>query len=111
MNQLSSDLLRGTLDMLVLQVLSEGPSHGYAIGQRLGELTDGDLSVEQGSLYPALYRLEKASLLKSSWSRNPESNRRARVYRLTAAGKRRLNREVDGWMAFVHTISRVVPSK
>ncbi len=111
MAQLKSDLLRGTLDMLVLQVLSTGPCHGYAIGQQLQELTHGELSIEQGSLYPALYRLEKASLLDSHWSRNPESNRRTRIYSLTAAGRRRLSRDVNGWLAFVHTISRVVPSK
>ncbi len=111
MAQLKSDLLRGTLDMLVLQVLNDGPRHGYAIGQRLQELTNGELSIEQGSLYPALYRLEKASLLESRWSRNPESNRRARVYSLTAAGRLRLSHDVDGWAAFVHTISRVVPTK
>ena len=107
----NSELLRGTLDMLVLQILSEEPRHGYAIGRRIRELTDGVLSIEQGSLYPALYRLEKAGLLRSRWSRSPESRRRARIYELTAAGRQRLGRDARGWSAFVHAISRVVPTE
>jgi len=104
----NAELLRGTLDMLVLQIVSEGPRHGYSIGQRIQELTQDVLSIEQGSLYPALYRLEKAGLLRSRWGRNPESNRRARIYELTATGRKRLGRDVDGWSAFVRAISQVI---
>ena len=111
MAESNSELLRGTLDMLVLQILSEEPQHGYAVGRRIRELTQGVLSVEQGSLYPSLYRLEKNGLLKSQWSRSPDSKRRARIYRVTAAGRKRLGKDVEGWARFVHAISRVVPSE
>jgi transcriptional regulator len=107
----SSDLLRGTLDMLVLQILSEGPQHGYGVGNRIHAATQGELSIEQGSLYPALYRLEKAGLLKSRWSRSPETQRRIRVYELTATGRQRLSRDVGTWASFVAAVSRVVPTK
>ncbi|MCB1034664.1 MAG: PadR family transcriptional regulator [Acidobacteria bacterium] len=106
-----SDLLRGTLEMMVLQVLSDGPLHGYAIGRRIQEQSREALSIEQGSLYPALYRLEAAGWIRSRWGRNPESRRKARIYRLTAAGRTRLQDDVRGWNAFVAAVSRVVPSE
>jgi len=111
MAQLNSDLLRGTLDMLVLQILSEEPLHGYGIGRRIQEATQDVLTIEQGSLYPALYRLEKAGLLKSRWSRSPDSNRKIRVYELTTSGQKRLSQDVSLWTTFVAAVSRVVVTK
>ena len=105
----NSDLLRGTLDMLVLQVLSEAPNHGYAIGQQIQHLTDDRLRIEQGSLYPALYRLERHQLVKSKWKKNSTSNRRAKVYQLTRKGRDRLKANIASWRRFVDSVSHVVP--
>jgi transcriptional regulator len=90
------DLLQGTLDMLVLKVVATGPSHGYAIAQRIGQISGALLQVPQGSLYPALHRLENRGWLSATWARTG-SGREAKVYRLTAAGRRRLAQEVAQW--------------
>ncbi len=103
----NSDLLHGTLDMLVLHVVAESPMHGYAIGQRIEQLTDQVLQIEQGSLYPALYRLQRQGWLKSRWQKT-ETNRRAKFYELTGQGRRRLETDVENWAAFAHAVSRVV---
>ncbi len=96
MTQPKADLLQGTLDMLILKALSLGPLHGYGIIQRIRQLYDELLEVEQGSLYPALYRLEHNGWLASSWGPS-ETNRRARYYRLTGAGRRKLVVETERW--------------
>ena len=105
----NSDLLRGTLDMLVLQILSEAPCHGYAIGQQIQHLTDDRLRIEQGSLYPALYRLERHGWVKSKWQKNSASKRRMKVYQLTRKGCERLEAKIEKWKRFVDSVSHVVP--
>ena len=102
-----SERLHGTLDMLVLRVLSEEPLHGYGIAQELRKLGGEILQIEQGSLYPALYRLEDRGWLRSKWGMS-EKNRRARVYQLTRAGRKQLDTEVAGWQEFASAITRVV---
>ena len=109
MSRPNSDLLRGTLDMLVLQVLSEAPNHGYAIGLHIQHLTGEQLRIEQGSLYPALYRLERHGWVKSKWQKNSASNRRAKVYQLTRTGRKRLETDIASWHRFVDSVSHVVP--
>ena len=92
---LEADLLQGTLDLLILQILTLEPLHGYGIAQRLQQVTRDALQVRQGSLYPALYRLEKRGLLKSSWKK--VSGRDAKFYALTKAGSQQLEMEKSGW--------------
>ena len=91
-----ADLLPGTLDMLILKAVSLGPLHGYGVLLRIEQITRGALLVEQGALYPALYRLERQGLLDAEWGVS-ENNRRAKFYRLTAPGRRRLREETDSW--------------
>jgi PadR family transcriptional regulator PadR len=91
-----TDLLQGTLDLLVLKVLAPGPLHGFAISQRIQQVSREILQVQQGSLYPALHRLERRKWLAAEWSTS-ENNRRAKFYRLTAAGRRQLEEEVLNW--------------
>jgi PadR family transcriptional regulator, regulatory protein PadR len=91
-----TDLLLGTLDLLVLKVLNLGPLHGLGVARRIGQVTRGAFQVKPGSLFPALYRMEQAGWLASSWGVS-ETNRRARYYRLTAAGRRRLTVETEEW--------------
>jgi len=90
------DLLQGTLDLLILQTLSRGPNHGYGIAQRIRQLSDDVLRIEEGSLYPALYRLEQQRLIDSEW-RVTENNRKAKVYELTRKGRTAGRAELDGW--------------
>lgn len=101
------ELLQGTLDMLILRTLQWGPQHGHGIGQALRTRSEDALQIEHGSLYPALHRLEKEGWLASEW-RPSEANRRAKYYRLTAAGKRQLSREQSKWDEVVRTIARVM---
>lgn len=96
MSTKKSDLLQGTLDMLILQVASLGPLHGYAIAQRLQQISKDVLQVQQGSLYPALYRLEARGWLRSEW-RATETGRDAKFYDLTRAGRRQLESERQNW--------------
>lgn len=91
-----SDLLQGTLDLLILRTLSDAPLHGYAIGQRIAQVSKALLQVPQGSLYPALHRLEHRGWLDASWEAT-ESGRDAKVYRLTRKGRRELDREIQDW--------------
>jgi transcriptional regulator len=93
-------LLPGTLEMLILKAVSLGDRHGYGILLRLQQMTHGSLGIEQGALYPALYRLERQKLLQASWGIS-ENNRRAKYYKLTAAGRKRLREETDGWNRIV----------
>jgi PadR family transcriptional regulator PadR len=101
------EVLQGTLDMLILRTLQWGPQHGHGIGQALRARSENALQIEHGSLYPALHRLEREGWLASEW-RQSEANRRAKYYRLTAAGKRQLSREQSNWEEVVKTISRVM---
>ncbi len=91
-----ADLLPGTLDVLVLKAVSLGPLHGYGVLLRIEQITGGALLVEQGALYPALYRLEQQGLLATEWGVS-DNNRRAKFYTLTPAGRRRLKDEAAGW--------------
>jgi transcriptional regulator len=91
-----ADLLPGTLDMLILKAVSLAPLHGYGILLRIRQISGDALDIPQGSLYPALYRLERQQLIGAEWGQS-ENNRRARFYTLTAAGRRRLKEEAAGW--------------
>ena len=91
-----ADLLPGTLDLLILKAVSLGPLHGYAVLQRIEQMTGGALVVEQGALYPALFRLEHRGLVETEWGVS-DNNRRAKYYRLTTAGRKQLKTERDGW--------------
>ena len=101
------DLLQGTLDMLVLQTLCLGPAHGYTIARLIGQRSDEFLQVEQGSLYPALNRLEDRGWIDSYWSIS-ENNRRARYYTLTPKGRRQLQHETEQWHRLVKAIGAVL---
>ena len=103
----SSDVLQGTLDLLVLKALSLAPMHGWGISQRIQQLSRDALQIGQGSLYPALYRLEKRGLVKSEWS-TTENNREAKYYRLTAAGQKELRKEIDEWTRFATAVGLVI---
>jgi transcriptional regulator len=107
MPQLSKDRLHGTLDVLVLKTLSWGPRHGYAIARWLEDTTDDVIQVEEGSLYPALYRLERRGLIEAEWGTS-EIGRKAKIYRLTPAGRRQLRAETADWAAFVRVVSAVL---
>lgn len=101
------DLLQGTLDLLILQVLQWGPQHGHGIGQAIRLRSQDVLQVEHGSLYPALHRLERQGWLSSEWKMS-EAKRRARFYRLTPKGKRRLLAEQSRWKQLVRAIARTM---
>lgn len=92
----SMDLLQGTLDVLILRTLSLEPMHGWGVAQRIQQVSRDALQIGQGSLYPALYRLEYKGWIKADWG-NSENNRRAKYYRLTAAGRKQLERELETW--------------
>jgi PadR family transcriptional regulator len=91
-----AELLPGTLDLLILKAVSLGPLHGYAVLLRIGQITRQALLIEQGALYPALFRLVRQGLLKASWGKS-DNNRRAKFYELTSKGRKRLREETDGW--------------
>jgi transcriptional regulator len=101
------ELLQGTLDMLILRTLQWGPQHGHGIGQAIRHSSADLLKIERGSLYPALHRLERQGLIASEW-RASEMNRRAKYYRLTAAGRKHLVAEQSKWKLLVRTIARVM---
>jgi transcriptional regulator len=101
------ELIKGTLDMLVLKALMAGPAHGYAIARWLEDATDDALRVEEGSLYPALHRLEQRGLVESDWGYS-ENNRRARYYALTRAGRKWLRAERAAWGVFVEVVAKVM---
>ena len=103
----NADQLHGTLDMLVLKCLQRGPSHGYAISVHLHQVSEEVLQVEEGSLYPALYRMEQRGWISSSWSVT-DNNRRARYYRLTPAGRRQLDAETASWRRLTGAVARVL---
>jgi PadR family transcriptional regulator, regulatory protein PadR len=107
MGDARSDLLQGTLDLLILKVCGDGPVHGYAISQRLRARSEDILQVQQGSLYPALHRLERKALLKASWDVT-DSGREAKFYQLTAAGRRQLDSETAYWRQMSRAIALVL---
>src|SRR5215212_8746118 len=109
MAKTNSDQLHGTLDMLVLKVLDTGPQHGYGITARLEQLSSDVLRVEEGSLYPALYRMEQRGWITSTWAVT-ENNRRARFYRLTRAGRQQLDAETASWVRLTTAVQGVLGS-
>jgi PadR family transcriptional regulator PadR len=102
-----TDALRGSIDLLVLKTLSLAPMHGWGISQRIQQISEGVLEVNQGSLYPALQRLEKGGLITSEWG-TTDNNRRARYYDLTAAGRRALGDELESWRRFATGLEAVL---
>jgi PadR family transcriptional regulator, regulatory protein PadR len=100
-------LVQGTLDMLILKTLSRGPQHGYGISQWIQQISEDVLRVEEGSLYPALHRLELDGVIDAEWGQS-ENNRRAKYYRLTAEGRKRLSREAGDWRRLAQAIARVM---
>jgi transcriptional regulator len=102
-----ADLLQGTLDLLILKALVLGPLHGWAISKRLRRLSDDALSVGQGSLYPALYRLEDKGWISAIWGTSPEG-RRAKIYELTASGRKQLAAERAAWRVFAKAVEQVL---
>ena len=107
MSSSKSDLLQGTLDLLILQIAALGPVHGYAIAQRLQQISRDVLQVQQGSLYPALHRLEDRGWLKADW-RDTETGREAKFYTLTRAGQKQLERERSDWERLAKAIALVL---
>jgi PadR family transcriptional regulator len=101
------DLVQGTLDLLILQAIGPAPLHGWAIAQRINQLSQDVLRVQQGSLYPALQRLEREGFITADWGAS-ENNRRARFYRLTKAGRKHLDREQAGWERLAGAIALVL---
>jgi PadR family transcriptional regulator PadR len=101
------DLLQGTLDVLILKTLSWGPMHGYGVARWLQQVTDDVLRIEEGSLYPALHRLERRGWIDSTWGVS-ENNRRAKYYRLTAEGRRQLRTEASTWSTFSTAVAKVL---
>jgi transcriptional regulator len=102
-----SDLFQGTLDLLILKTLANGPMHGWGISQRIEQVSKGVLAINQGSLYPALYRLEGKGWVAAEWG-NSENNRQAKFYRLTSAGRKQLVEETKTWARTVAAISLVL---
>ncbi len=107
MTESGSELLQGTLDMIVLKVLTLEPMHGWGIAQRIEQLSDGVFEVNQGSLYPALQRMKRKGWIKAEWRRST-NNRRARYYSLTRTGERQLGREVRDWHRAHAAVNRIL---
>lgn len=107
MRKTPTDLLHGTLDALILKTLSHGPRHGYGVARSLEETTGGAVTVEEGSLYPALYRMEKRGWIEAEWKLS-ELGRRAKFYRLTPEGRAQLRTETAAWAAFSAAVSKVL---
>ena len=101
------DLLQGTLDMLILKAVSLGPLHGYGVLLRIQQISNERLEIQQGSLYPALYRLEHQGLISSAWGES-DNNRKAKFYRLTAPGRRRLQTETERWNRMASLIASIL---
>jgi PadR family transcriptional regulator PadR len=101
------DVLRGTLDLLVLRTLALEPMHGWGISERIQQASSDVLRVNQGALYPALHRLEKQGLIASDWGRS-QNNRRAKFYRLTTPGRRHLTLEQEGWVRFTGAVNAIL---
>jgi PadR family transcriptional regulator, regulatory protein PadR len=106
----SAELLQGTLDLLVLKAVSLGKMHGYGILLRIGQISGGSLAIEQGALYPALYRLERQDLLQTEWGTS-ENNRRAKYYILTSRGRAQLKEEERSWTRLVEAIGTALKTR
>ena len=107
MGKQKPDLPQGTLDLLVLKALSLGPMHGYGVGQRIQQLAEDMLQIEEGTLYPALYRIEQRGWIESEWGVS-ENNRRARFYKLTRAGRKQLAVEESQWERLTSAVAKVL---
>jgi PadR family transcriptional regulator, regulatory protein PadR len=105
-----AQLLPGTLDLLILKAVSLGPLHGYGVLLRIGQISDRALLIEQGALYPALFRLVRQGLLTASWGTS-ENNRRAKFYELTAAGRKRFKEETEGWNRLAAAMTSALAAK
>ena len=105
-----AQILPGTLDLLILKAVSLGPLHGYGVLLRIGQISDQALLIEQGALYPALFRLVRQGLLKASWGTS-ENHRRAKFYELTSLGRTRLREEADGWNRLVAAIASALAAE
>src|SRR5256714_13332088 len=105
-----AELLPGTLDLLILKAVSLGPLHGYGVLLRIGQLSKGALPVEQGALYPALFRLVRQGLLKTEWDKS-DNNRRAKYYELTRKGRKRLREETEWWNRLTSAIATVIAAE
>jgi PadR family transcriptional regulator, regulatory protein PadR len=105
-----AQILPGTLDLLILKAVSLGPLYGYGILLRIEQISGGALLIEQGALYPALFRLVRQGLLKANWGTS-ENNRRTKFYELTAAGRKRLRQEEDGWNRLVAAIAATLRAR
>jgi transcriptional regulator len=105
-----AQLLPGTLDLLILKAVSLGPLHGYGVLLRIGQISREALLIEQGALYPALFRLVRQGLLKASWGTS-ENNRRAKFYELTAAGRKGLQQETEGWNRLATAIASALKAR
>ena len=102
-----SDLLQGTLDLLILRTLSDGAMHGWGISQRIQQMSKDALQVNQGSLYPALHRLEQQGLIEAEWG-NSENNRQAKYYQLTKSGRKQLAEETRNWERLADAVGRIL---
>ena len=107
MKSTQTNLLQGTLDLLILKVVALGPVHGYGISQRIRQISDSVLQVQQGSLYPALHRLEKRGLLAADWGES-ENSRQAKFYRLSAKGRRQLASEEQSWNRLSQAVALIL---
>jgi PadR family transcriptional regulator PadR len=107
MDKQKSDLLQGTLDLLILKTLALEPMHGWGISQRIQQISDGVLNINQGSLYPALYRLEQKGWIVAEWD-SSENNRKAKYYELTKAGRKQLTEETANWERLAAAITQVL---
>src|SRR5579863_1988814 len=106
MGKTKSDLLQGTLDLLVLKTLELEPMHGWGISQRIQQTSESVLQVNQGSLYPALHRLEEQGWIRAKWGAS-ENNRQAKYYELTVRGRKQLNEETENWARLSHAVGRI----
>jgi transcriptional regulator len=107
MSKQKSDLLQGTLDMLILKTLALEPMHGWGISQRIQQISNGVLNINQGSLYPALYRLEQQGWISAEWG-SSENNRQAKFYALTRTGRKQLTEETENWERLSTAISQIL---
>jgi transcriptional regulator len=104
-----ADLLQGTLDLLILKTLAPGPRHGWAISERLHQISSATLSIKQGTLYPALHRLERRGWIKARWGAS-DNNRRAKYYELTKKGQTQLDAEISAWRRLSVAVAQVIDS-
>ncbi len=107
MNKSNADVLQGTLDLLILKTLARGPMHGYGIVVHVQQVSEEVLRVEEGSLYPALHRIEQAGWIKSEWGTS-DNNRRAKYYSLTATGRKQLEKEEENWARLTRAVAKVL---